>query len=54
MENHIEKLSKFYESFKIHSFLKVFFSVYENKVLQMMLGGASLERFGEKDIVFIR
>ena len=31
---------------KIHSFLKVFFD-YENKVLQLMSAGASLERFGE-------
>ena len=31
---------------KIHLFLKVFFD-YENKVLQLMSAGASLERFGE-------
>ena len=30
------------------------FSVYENKVLQWMPAGASLERFGEKDLVFIK
>ena len=29
------------------------FSVYENKVLQLMSGGASLEKFGEKGLVFI-
>ena len=30
------------------------FSVYENKVLQLMSAGASLERFGEKDLVFLK
>ena len=41
--------------FKIHSFLKqCFFSVYENKVLQLMPTGASWESFGEKNIVFIK
>ena len=30
------------------------FSLYENKVLQLMPAGASLERFGEKDLVFIK
>ena len=30
------------------------FSVYENKVLQLMSAGARLERFGEKDLVFIK
>ena len=30
------------------------FAVYENKVLQLMLCGASLERFDEKDLVFIK
>ena len=29
------------------------FPVYENKVLQLMPAGASLERFGDKDLVFI-
>ena len=29
------------------------FSVYENKVLQLMSGGASLEKFGEKGLVFM-
>ena len=29
------------------------FSLYENKVLQMMSAGASLERFGERYLVFI-
>ena len=27
------------------------FSVYENKVLQLMSGGASLEKFGEKGLL---
>ena len=41
--------------FNIYLFIfeTVFFSLYENKVLQLMFAGASLERFGEKDIVFI-
>ena len=39
---------------KIHSILIVFFPVYENKVLQLMSGGASLESFGEKNLVFIK
>ena len=39
---------------KIHSFLKQCFSVYENKVLLLMSVGARLERFGEKDLVFIK
>jgi UDP-N-acetyl-D-mannosaminuronic acid transferase (WecB/TagA/CpsF family) len=30
------------------------FAVYENKVLQLMLGRASLERFDGKDLVFIK
>ena len=30
------------------------FSLYENKVLQLMPAGASKERFGEKDPVFIK
>jgi hypothetical protein len=38
---------------KIHSFFRGF-SVYENKVLQLMSAGARLERFGEKDLVFIK
>ena len=36
---------------KIHSILIVFFPVYENKVLQLMSGGASLEKFGEKGLL---
>ena len=36
---------------KIHSFLKQDFSFYEKKV---MSDGASLERFGERDLVFIK
>ena len=39
---------------EIHSFLKQCFSVYENKVLQLMSAGARLEKFGEKDLVFIK
>ena len=39
---------------KIQSFLKSVFLVYENKVLQLISGGDSLERFGEKDLVFIK
>ena len=34
--------------------LKQCFSFYENKVLQLMSAGASLERFGDKDLVFIK
>ena len=37
-------------SSKIHSFLKQWFSFYENKVLQLMSDGASLERFGERTL----
>ena len=32
----------------------MFFSVYENKVLQLMTAGASLERYGDMDLVFIK
>ena len=34
--------------------LKQCFPFYENKVLQLMSAGASLEKFGEKDLVFIK
>ena len=37
-------------STKVH-FLNSVFSVYEKKVLQLMSGSASLEFFGEKDLV---
>ena len=33
---------------KVHAFLKQCSSFYENKVLQLMSGGASLESFGER------
>ena len=39
---------------KIHSFSKQYFSLYKNKVLQLMSAGDSLERFGERDLVFIK
>jgi hypothetical protein len=32
----------------------VFFSFDENKVHQLMSTGASLERFGERDLVFMK
>jgi hypothetical protein len=35
-------------------FETVSFSFHENKVLQLMPAGASLERFGEKTLVFIK
>ena len=39
---------------KFLKFIHFWNRVYENMVLQLMSGGASLERFGEKDIVFIK
>ena len=38
---------------KTHSFCRTVFSLYENKVLQLMSAGAILDRFGEKDLLFI-
>jgi hypothetical protein len=29
-------------------------SVYENKILQLMPAGASLEMFGDKDLILIK
>ena len=39
---------------KIHSFLNQCFSLYEHKVLQLLSAGASLKRFGENYLVFIK
>ena len=39
---------------KMHSFFKQCFSFYEKKVFQLMSDGAILERFGERDLVFIK
>ena len=35
-------------------FVKQCFSLYENKVLQLMPAGASLERFGKKGPCFLK
>jgi hypothetical protein len=46
-------LSLFFRFTKTRCLRNSVFSLYENKVLQLIASGASLERFGEKDLVFI-
>ena len=60
MEYHIRTfffakiLSLFFRFTKTRCLRNSVFSLYENKVLQLIASGASLERFGEKDLVFIK
>ena len=46
----LKKKTKRIKIGKIHSFMKQCFPFYENKVLQLMSAGASLEEFGERTL----
>ena len=47
-------LSKNSKGRQIHLFLRQYFSFYENKVLQLMSAGVSLEKVWWKDLAFIK